>query len=230
MKNLTILLAFGYGLASFLSACVLPLIPVYLSSLVGADIFEEKSKRPKLPIFRHALSFVIGFSITFTLFGLGSGLLGSFLQNHLIVVRKVAGVILVLLGLVMLAALKVPWLNFESRLKLNLPKGGGYWRSFLSGAVFPVAWIPCTSFVLGGILTLASTSGTAWQGAFLLFVYSMGLGLPFLILGAAFDFVMPLLKSLKRYSAWVYLFSGLLLVVMGILIFSGNLSLLPGQI
>ena len=230
MKNITILLAFGYGLASFLSACVLPLIPVYLSSLVGPDIFEEKSKRKKLPIFRHALSFVVGFSITFTIFGLGTGLLGSFLQSHLDIVRRISGIILILLGAVMLAALKVPWLNFESRLKLNIPSGGGYWRSFLSGAVFPVAWIPCTSFVLGGILTLAGTSGTALQGALLLFVYSLGLGLPFLILGAAFDFMMPLLKNLKKYSAWVYVFSGLLLIVMGTLILTGKLSLLPGQI
>jgi cytochrome c-type biogenesis protein len=152
------------------------------------------------------------------------------LQAHLNVVRQIAGVILIILGAVMLAALKVPWLNFESRLKFNLPAGRGYWRSFLAGAVFPVAWIPCTSFVLGGILTIASTSTTAWQGAFLLFVYSMGLGLPFLLLGAAFDFVMPLLKNLRRYSAWIYVFSGLLLVAMGILILTGKLSLLPGQI
>lgn len=228
--NVSVFLAFGYGLASFLSACVLPLIPVYLSSLVGPDIFEEKAKRKKLPIFRHSLSFVLGFSITFTLFGLGTGLIGSFLQAHLAVVRQISGVILILLGLIMLAALKIPWLNFESRLTLKLPAGGGYWRSFLAGAVFPVAWIPCTSFVLGGILTLAGTSGTALQGAFLLFIYSMGLGLPFLVLGAAFDFVMPLLKNLKRFSGWIYVFSGLLLIAMGVLILTGKLSLLPGQI
>jgi len=230
MQQITIWVAFGYGLLSFLSACVLPLIPVYLSSLVGPDLFVEKGKRKRLPVFRHSLSFVLGFSLVFTLFGLGSGLVGSFLQSYLMVVRQIAGVILIILGAIMLAALKVPWLNFESRLKLNLPSGGGYWRSFLAGAVFPVAWIPCTSFVLGGILTLASTSATAWQGAFLLFVYSLGLGLPFLALGAAFDFVMPLLKNIQRYSGLIYVFSGLLLIGMGILILTGKLSLLPGQI
>lgn len=229
MQNITIFLAFGYGLASFLSACVLPLIPVYLSSLVGTEIFEGKSQRKRLPVFRHALSFVLGFSVVFTLFGLGSGLLGSFLQNNLTAARQTSGVVLILLGILMLSALKIPWLNFERRLTINLPAGGGYWRSFIAGAVFPVAWIPCTSFVLGGILVFASTSATAWQGAFLLFVYSLGLGLPFLVLGAAFDFVMPLLKNLRRISGWIYAFSGLTLIIMGILILSGKLGLFPGQ-
>ncbi|MDO8579049.1 MAG: cytochrome c biogenesis protein CcdA, partial [Dehalococcoidales bacterium] len=125
MQQITIWVAFGYGLLSFLSACVLPLIPVYLSSLVGPDIFEDKAKRKRLPIFRHSLSFVIGFSLVFTLFGAGSGLLGSFLQSHLALVRQIAGVVLIILGLIMLAALKIPWLNFERRLTLPLPTGGG---------------------------------------------------------------------------------------------------------
>src|SRR4030067_401166 len=114
--QVSIWIAFGYGVLSFLSACVLPLIPVYLSSLVGPEIFEEKAKRKRLPIFRHSLSFVLGFTLVFTLFGAGSGLLGAFLQSHLSVVRQIAGILFNILGLVMLAALKIPWLNFEGRL------------------------------------------------------------------------------------------------------------------
>jgi cytochrome c-type biogenesis protein len=105
-----------------------------------------------------------------------------------------------------------------------------YFRSFLIGAVFPVAWIPCTSWVLGGILLLAGTSQTAWQGAYLLAFYSLGLGLPFLILGAAFDFLMPLLKNINRYSSWIYLASGLLLIIVGSLVLTDKLGLFPGQI
>jgi len=228
--QVSIWIAFGYGLLSFLSACVLPLIPVYLSSLVGPEIFEEKSKRKRLPIFRHSLSFVLGFTLVFTLFGAGSGLLGSVLLSHLSVVRQIAGVVLIILGLVMLAALKIPWLNFERRLTPSLPSGGGYLRSFAAGAAFPVAWIPCTSWALGGILVLAGESQTAWKGALLLATYSLGLGLPFLIMGAAFDAVTPLLKNIRRYSGWIYVISGLLLVVMGILVLTDHLGWLPGQI
>ncbi|MBI4283969.1 MAG: cytochrome C biogenesis protein CcsB, partial [Chloroflexi bacterium] len=107
---------------------------------------------------------------------------------------------------------------------------GGYLRSFLVGAVFPVAWIPCTSWVLGGILLLAGTLQTAWQGAYLLAIYSLGLGLPFLVLGAAFDFVTPLLKNIRRYSSWIYITSGLLLIIMGVLVLTDKLGWLPGQI
>ncbi|MBI4282880.1 MAG: cytochrome c biogenesis protein CcdA, partial [Chloroflexi bacterium] len=162
--QISIFLAFGYGLLSFLSPCVLPLLPVYLSSLAGPEIFEDKSKRKRLPIFLHSLSFVIGFSVVFTLWGAGSGLLGAALLSHLSALRQIAGILLIIFGLVMLAALKVPWLSYEKRLNPSLPSTGGYLRSFLVGAVFPVAWIPCTSWVLGGILLLAGTLQTAWQG------------------------------------------------------------------
>ena len=228
--QISIFVAFGYGLLSFLSPCVLPLLPVYLASMVGPEIFEDKAKRKRLPIFLHSLSFVIGFSVVFILWGAGSGLLGAALLNHLPALRQVSGVLLVIFGLVMLTALKIPWLNYERRLNLSLPSTGGYLRSFLVGAVFPVAWIPCTSWVLGGILLLAGTSQTAWQGAYLLAIYSLGLGLPFLVLGAAFDFVAPLLKNIRRYSSWIYVISGLLLIAMGVLVLTDKLGWFPGQI
>lgn len=227
--EITIFLAFGYGILSFLSPCILPLIPVYFASLAGPEIFEDRAKR-RLPIFLHALSFVLGFSATFILWGAGSGLLGAALLSRLSLVRQVSGVLLISLGLIMLAAMKIPWLNFQARFNLfSRPARGGYMRSFLVGAVFPVAWIPCTSWVLGGILLLASTSQTAWQGAYLLAVYSLGLGVPFLIMGIAFDLVAPFLKKIRRYSTWLYVASGLLLIAMGILILTDNLKWLPGQ-
>ncbi|MDO8716882.1 MAG: cytochrome c biogenesis protein CcdA [Dehalococcoidales bacterium] len=109
---------------------------MYLSSLVGPDIFEDKAKRKRLPIFRYPLSFVLGFTLVFTLFGAGSGLLGAVLLNHLSVVRQIAGIMLIILGLVMLAALKIPWLNFERRLTPFLPRAAATcvpsWRERLS--------------------------------------------------------------------------------------------------
>lgn len=225
--QVTVLLAFTAGLLAFFSACILPLIPVYMASMAGPDIFEEKSKRRHLPLFWYSLSFVMGFTLVFTLFGAGSGLIGAALQNNLDLIRQISGALLTAFGVFMLASLKIPWLNYSKH--VNLPMGGsGYVRAFVMGAVFPVAWVPCTSWTLGGILLLAGTSQTAWQGALLLAVYSLGLGLPFLILGAAFDTMKPLLKKVGRYSTWFFLISGLLLIVVGLLVLTDKLFWFQG--
>ncbi len=227
--QITVLVAFGYGLLSFLSPCILPLVPVYMASLTGPEIIGDAGKRKRLSIFLHSLSFVVGFSVVFTLWGAGAGLIGEALVGHLSVVRRVAGVLLIVFGVVMLAALKIPWLNYEKRLRLSVPAAGGYIRSFLVGAVFPVAWIPCTSWVLGGILLLAGTSQTAWRGALLLAVYSVGLGLPFLALGAAFGFITPVVRAIHRYSTWVYVVSALLLIIVGVLVIADKLIWFQGH-
>jgi len=130
---------------------------------------------------------------------------------------------LIAFGLFMLVALKVPWLNYERRLTPSLGTTTGHLRSFLTGSIFCLAWTPCVGPILGGILTLAWGSATVWQGAYLLAIYSLGLGLPFMVMGVAFDFVAPLLKSINRYSNWIYIISGLLLVVIGILILTNRL-------
>jgi len=224
MEHVSLLIAFGAGLASFLSPCVLPLVPVYLASLCGPEIFEPKASRVRMPIFLHSLCFVIGFSIVFILLGAGAGLAGFAISAHLAVIQQIAGSLLIVFGLLMLAALKIPWLNYERRLSPSLGNTSSYLRSFLIGAIFPVAWIPCTSWILGGILMLAGTSETVWQGAYLLAFYSLGVGLPFLTVGIAFDFITPLLKNISRYSNWIYIISGLLLIVVGVLILTDNLN------
>lgn len=223
MEPISFLVAFGAGLLSFLSPCVVPLLPVYLASLAGPEILETGTKRKRLSVFLHSLIFVVGFSLIFTLWGVGAGLIGSVLSAYLGIVRQVAGVLLILFGLLMLATLKVPWLSYTKRLNLSLGTRRGYLRSFLIGVIFPVAWIPCTSWVLAGILMLAGASTTSGQGAYLLAVYSLGLGLPFLAIGLAFDFLTPFLRKVNRYSAWIYLISGLLLIIVGILVLTNQL-------
>ena len=221
--QISIFVAFGYGLLSFFSPCILPLLPVYIANLTSPEIFENREKRRRFSIFFHSFSFVIGFSLVFTLWGAGAGLIGVALSRHLVLVRQIAGVLIIVFGVLMLAALKIPWLNYEKRFNVKGLTAGSYLRSFLIGAVFPVAWIPCTSWALGSILLLAGTSQTAGQGAYLLAIYSLGLGLPFLVLGIAFDFIMPLLKNINKYSSWIYMFSGLLLIAVGILILTNKM-------
>jgi len=222
-EPISLLIAFGAGLVSFLSPCVLPLVPVYLASLCGPEIFEPKVRRIRMPIFLHSLSFVIGFSIVFILFGAGAGLIGSALIAYSAVIRQIVGSLLIVFGLFLLAAQRVPWLNFEKRLTPSRGVTTGYLRSLLTGGVFSLAWTPCVSPILGGILALALGSETAWHGTYLLAVYSLGLGLPFLIVGAAFDSITPLLKRIHRYSTMIYIVSGVLLIAVGILILTDRL-------
>ena len=223
MEQISLLVAFGAGLASFLSPCVLPLVPVYLASLAGPEIFEPKVHRIRMPVFLHSLSFVIGFSIVFMLLGAGAGLIGSAFIAYSAVIRYIAGSLLIVFGLFLLAAQWVPWLNYEKRLTPSRGMATGYLRSLLTGGVFSLAWIPCVSPILGGILALALGSETAWQGTYLLGVYSLGLGLPFLVVGAAFDSIVPLLKRIHRYSTAIYVISGVLLIAVGILILTNRL-------
>jgi len=228
IEDISLWTAFSGGLLSFGSPCVLPLVPVYLASLAGPEILEPKVSRRRLPVFFHSLSFVIGFSLIFVLMGALVGLAGIIINPNSPLIQRVSGGLLIAFGLIMLAALKVPWLNYEKRLNPSIGNATGYVRSFLIGAVFPVAWIPCTSWILGGILLLAATSQTAWQGAYLLAIYSVGFGLPFLAIGAAFDYVAPLLKKVNRYSGWLYVIAGLLLIAVGMLILTNNLTWLYG--
>jgi cytochrome c-type biogenesis protein len=230
MEQVSLLVAFGAGLLSFLSPCVLPLVPVYLASVCGPEILEPGAERKRLPLFFHSLSFVVGFALVFTILGASVGLLGFTIGANVALTRMVAGSLLIAFGLFLLAALKVPWLNYERRLAPSVGTTTGYLRSLIIGAIFSLAWTPCIGPVLGGILTLAWGSETAWRGAYLLATYSLGLGLPFLIIGAAFDSIRPLLRRIHRYSTWSYIISGLLLIAVGILILTGNLSWLQGAI
>jgi len=230
MEHVSLLVAFGAGLLSFLSPCVLPLVPVYLGTVCGPEILEPGADRKRLPLFFHSLSFVVGFSLVFIILGASVGLLGFTLNFNMALTQAIAGGLLIAFGLFMLASLKIPWLNYEKRLAPSVGTTTSYLRSLIIGAIFSLAWTPCVGPILGGILTLAWSSETAWQGAALLAVYSLGLGLPFLIIGAAFDSIRPLLRRIHRYSTWSYIISGLLLIAIGILILTGNLSWLQGAI
>jgi cytochrome c-type biogenesis protein len=226
--DVSVLLAFGYGVLSFVSPCTLPLIPVYLANIAGPATANAGTVRGRT--FVHSTFFVAGFTIVFTLWGAGAGLLGSALATHLALLRSVAGGLLVLFGLLMLASLRVPWLNYERRLRAGAGGRARWIRSFIMGAVFPVAWTPCASWVLGSILLLAGTSQSATRGALLLAVYSLGLGLPFLAAGVALDFLAPFLKRLARYSTAVYVASGLLLIAVGVLFITNRVSWFLGVI
>jgi cytochrome c-type biogenesis protein len=222
-SEVSVLIALGGGLLSFLSPCVLPLVPAYLGSIAGPQVFESKVKKVHLPIFLHSIFFVVGFSLIFVGLGALAGWAGFNLVSQLIV-RRIAGSLLIAFGAFMLLAIKFSLLNFEKRLSPGTSTKTGYFRSLIIGGIFAFAWTPCAGPILGGILALALDSSTALQGASLLLVYSLGLGIPFLVMGIAFDFLLPLIKQINRFSRIVYLFSGLLLITAGILTLTGGIA------
>jgi len=156
--------------------------------------------------------------------GAGAGIAGIAIGAHINIIQQVAGGLLIAFGLFIIASQRIPWLNFQKRLSLPRMRATGYGRSLLTGATFSLAWTPCVGPVLGGILALALTSGTAWHGAYLLAIYSLGLGLPFLILGILFDSINPWLKRLQRYTGIIQIASGVILITIGILTITNKLA------
>ncbi len=225
MPSITFLTALAAGLLSFLSPCILPLVPVYLANIAGSSVLA-----PDLADRRHVLlqtiSFVVGFSLVFTVLGASLGLLGAAAPQE--VLEKVAGGLLIAFGIFLIAATKVPWLNYEKRLDFARVKGTGYLRSLLIGVIFSLGWIPCVGPILGGILALAASSQTAWQGVYLLLAYCLGLGLPFVVVGLALGAASPAIRWLSRHAFVTSVVAAVLLITVGILMLTGYLEYLGG--
>lgn len=221
MSDLTLLVAIGAGILSFLSPCVLPLVPVYLATIAGTSVLSSSPPSRK-HVMLHTLSFIAGFSLVFIILGASMGLLGAMIPTGLL--NSIAGILLILFGIFLVAATKLPWLNYEKRLSFNQAKGSGYIRSLSIGAIFSLGWIPCVGPVLGGILALASTSQTVWQGIYLLVAYCLGLGIPFLIVSLAIGTISPHLKWLSRHALVTSVVSAGLLITVGILILTGKMG------
>jgi cytochrome c-type biogenesis protein len=266
--NLTIALALGAGLLSFLSPCVLPLVPAYLGQLSAvAVVGRSAGEMSRWLAVRHAIAYVMGFGVIFTLLGLTATYLAGPLVDYLPVLRQIGGVILILLGLNLAGILKVPALDRSWRpldagaagslatvtgtTALAAPGSGastgpsagpglgerlggrlvstrgGWLASFGLGAIFAIGWTPCIGFILGGILTMAATSGSAAQGGILLVAYSVGLGIPFLVIAAAYDRAPALVRPLVRHGRTVSLVGGLLVAFIGVAMLMDWLALLP---
>ncbi len=223
-ENVNILVAFAAGILSFLSPCVLPLVPVYIGHLAGTSAGSSTGSVARIRTFLHALSFVLGFSVLFVLLGASVGLMGGVLYDKLPVLRQIGGIFLVILGLHVMGVLKIPFLYREKKWEINPNPRLGYLASFAIGMSFSAGWTPCVGTILGTILFLASTTQTGWRGAYLLAVYSLGLGIPFLAAGLAIGSVSKFFKRLNRHLNVVAAVSGILLILMGIAIYADLLT------
>ena len=229
MNQISIAVAFIAGVLSFLSPCILPLIPGYISFLSGLSLEELRGGAERSKVIRKAgltsIFFVIGFSVVFVSLGASASVVGKFLTSHLKILTKAAGIIIVILGLHLLGILKVGWLNVERRLKL-MRFSPGPLGAFLIGLAFAFGWTPCIGPILAGILTLAATQKTVLKGMLLLTVYSAGLGIPFIITGFSVGLFMRFFQGYKRFIRWGEIIAGILLIAIGVLIFTNNLTVL----
>jgi len=227
--------AFAAGVLSCASPCVLPLVPAYLGYLTGAASPAVPASGPGAVAavaaapratpspFLHALSFVSGFSLVFVVLGTSIGVVGYLLRDHEDVLAKAAGVLLIILGLHLSRVITIPFLEEERRWQYSPTRRLGYARSFLVGSAFSVGWTPCVGPTLGAILALAATSSTVWQGGLLLVIYSVGLAIPFLAMGLAFNATRGVYERIRPFMGVVNLVSGIFIIIVGILIFTERL-------
>jgi cytochrome c-type biogenesis protein len=223
--GLGLFVAFAAGLLSFLSPCVLPLVPSYVGFLTGMTLPELSDRRRVAAV--HALLFVLGFSLVFVLLGASATALGGALKYYQTWIARVGGVLVILFGLVCLGLVRVGALEQERRLQFQ-HKPVGYLGSALVGMAFGAGWTPCIGPVLGAILSLAATSDSVSRGMLLLGVYSAGLAVPFLLAAVAVESFLGWFQRFRRFLPWVMRVSGILLVLVGVLMVTGQFTRLAG--
>lgn len=219
---LSVPLVFGAGLLSFLSPCVLPLVPAYLGYLAGSALPPGGGAVPaaaRRQAALHGVLFVTGFSLVFIALGTTVAGIGTLLRDYVPLLRRLGGVLIVLLGLHTAGILRLLILDGERRLKPP-PPGGSPWRAFLLGATFSAGWTPCIGPVLASVLVLAGSTASWQQGMGLLAVYAAGLALPFLLLAFGLPKAARWLGALKRHAARVQFATGVLLVGLGMMVYA----------
>jgi cytochrome c-type biogenesis protein len=224
----TVVAAFAVGFISFVSPCVLPLVPGYLSTISGVSFAEIQEGRGRAKVLGPALLFCLAFTAMFIALGMTATGLGQTLQDHRQALRQVAGIVIAVMGVLFIATLFVPLLNREWRPEALLHRAstGG---PIVAGLAFAIAWLPCTGPTLGAILTAAGTQSTVGRGAVLLAFYALGLAVPFILSALAFSSVSGLFRFFRNHYTAITVVSGVVLVAMGVLLFTNELTRLNSE-
>ena len=227
LPEVSIFIAFSAGILSFVSPCVLPLVPSYITYITGVSFHElthgESKSRVRWVTTFHSLLFIVGFSTVFIIMGASASYIGQILVQYQYWVMKVGGVLIIILGIHFTGLITLPFLQMEKRLELR-KKPLGYLGSFLVGIIFAAGWTPCIGPILSTILIYASTSKSFFSGILLLTVYSAGLGVPFFLSSLAFNSFLSAFEKIKRYMRVITLVSGLFLIAIGILMLTDTLQ------
>jgi cytochrome c-type biogenesis protein len=226
ISRITVGLAFLAGLASFLSPCVFSLVPAYVGYLSGRAAGGEAGGPNRWVTFSHGLAFVLGFSVVFILLGVAASAAGGFLYDARGLLAKIGGLIVVIFGLHMIGVFRLKFLEYDTRVNTAPDRSLGYASSALMGVFFSAGWSPCVGPVLGSILTLALNGGSIATGTKLLSAYSAGLAIPFLIAALGIGWVTTILRKYGRVMRYVEIVMGVILVIVGIMLFAGTFELL----
>lgn len=211
--------AFAAGVISFLSPCVLPLVPTYLAYVGGSADAQRRI------LITNSLTFILGFSLVFIALGASASALGSLLRANQQILMNVGGALVIFFGLVMLGVIRLPWLYRDTRMQYK-GETRSPWGAMVLGMAFAFGWTPCIGPVLGAILTMASAAGTLAAGVGLLAVYALGLGVPFLLAALLLDPFMRFSKRFRRYLPWLERGAGVLLIIAGVLMLTGTYTVL----
>jgi cytochrome c-type biogenesis protein len=219
----TVFAAFGVGFLSFVSPCVLPLVPGYLSAVSGVSYAEMEAGQSRWRVLGPALLFCLSFTAMFVALGMTATGLGQTLQEHRALMRQISGVVIATLGVFFVATLFIPAFNREFRPQKLLQKAssGG---PVIAGLAFAVAWLPCTGPTLGVILTAASNQNTVGKGAILLAIYSLGLAIPFLLCALAMATMTRVFRLFRDHFRTITFVAGAILVAMGVLLYTNDLT------
>src|ERR671912_2550155 len=235
MEEVSLFAAFIAGILSFISPCVLPLIPGYLSFVSGVTLEEMRapgasaaiapsdSKRRRAVIM--SLAFVLGFSIVFIALGATATAVGTLLMDHIQLLSKIAGAVIIVFGLHMMGVLKIGWLYSEKRVQTN-KKPAGFFGAILVGIAFAFGWTPCIGPILSAILFVAAAQETVGEGVQLLAVYSAGLGVPFIATSLAINQFLAASARIRKHYHTIEVVSGMLMIIVGVLIFTNKFTII----
>lgn len=224
METVSVLFAFTAGILSFLSPCVFPLIPAYIANLTGSTYGNNRVEVSKRLLLARSLSFIIGFSVIFVLMGASASVLGQIFTHNREVIQKISGLLIIIFGLQMAGILKLRFLMMEKRWEAKQTGEKNVWRSFILGMSFGAGWTPCVGLALSSILLLAGSSNTVYSGMLMLFVYSLGLGIPFLAISLIITYSLNIVKKINRSLGLLSLINGWILIGMGLLLYTGQLQ------
>lgn len=230
LEEITIWLAFGAGIVSFLSPCIFPLMPAYLAQLTGTTVSNNQINADRKMILTRSVGFIIGFTIIFLLLGASSTFIGQQFRVWGSLIEQIGGIIIVLFGLQMTGIISIRALLTEKKVPVTPKKSTSFASSILLGLLFAAGWSPCIGLVLGGILALASQADTMMTGMFMLFIYSMGLGIPFLLIALLYSRSLNKLRKINKWIPIIQKTSGYIMIILGVMLFTGHFQLLTSYL
>lgn len=222
MENISVLFAIAAGMLSFLSPCIFPLLPAYLANLTGSYGIGDQIQVSKKTLMARSILFILGFTVVFMLMGASASMIGQLFAANQGILEKVSGLLIIIFGLQMAGILNLRFLMFQKQREIKGPKSG--WKSFVVGLAFGTGWTPCVGLALSSILLLAGSSETMFSGMFLLLFYSLGLGVPFLLISFLVTKSTGVMKRINKWLPRLSLLNGGIMIAMGLLLFTGQMQ------